>query len=70
MVMSLYQQYKNEGKEFIPKYIRILSSGGTKKPENLMRDEGIDLTKEEFWQKGFDLINEKIIELINIKKTK
>ncbi len=70
MVMSLYQQYKNEGKEFIPKYIRILSAGGTKKPENLMRDEGIDLTKEEFWQKGFDLINEKIIELISIKKIK
>lgn len=68
MVMSLYQQYKNEGNEFIPKYLRILSAGGSKKPENLMMEEGIDLTKEEFWQKGFDLINDKIIELINIKK--
>ena len=33
-----------------------------------MMEEGIDLTKEEFWQKGFDLINDKMIELINIKK--
>lgn len=63
LVMSLYQQYKNEGKEFIPKYIRILSSGGTKKPENLLLDEGIDITKEDFWQKGFDLIDNKIAEL-------
>jgi oligoendopeptidase F len=65
--MSLYQQYRNEGKEFIPKYIRILSSGGTKKPENLLIDEGIDITKEDFWQKGFDLVNQKITELISLK---
>jgi oligoendopeptidase F len=67
LVMSLYQQYKTEGKDFIPKYIRILSSGGTKKPENLLIDENIDITKESFWQKGFDLVNEKITELNTIK---
>ncbi len=68
LVMSLYQQYKDEGKEFIPKYIRILSAGGTKKPENLLMDEGIDINNENFWQKGFDLVNEKITELITIKR--
>ncbi|MEJ7641412.1 MAG: M3 family oligoendopeptidase [Candidatus Nitrosocosmicus sp.] len=67
LVMSLYQQYKNEGKDFIPKYTRILSSGGTKKPEDLLMDEGIDITKESFWQKGFDLVNDKIAELRSIK---
>ncbi|MGN6350695.1 MAG: M3 family oligoendopeptidase [Candidatus Nitrosocosmicus sp.] len=67
LVMSLYQQYKNEGKDFIPKYIRILSAGGTKKPENLLMEEGIDITKEDFWQKGFDLVNQKITDLISIK---
>jgi oligoendopeptidase F len=67
LVMSLYQQYKNEGKDFIPKYTRILSSGGTKKPEDLLMDEGIDITKESFWQKGFDLVNDKISELRSIK---
>ena len=67
LVMSLYQQYKNEGKDFIPKYIRILSAGGTKKPENLLMEEGIDITDEGFWQKGFDLVNQKITDLISIK---
>jgi oligoendopeptidase F len=66
LVMSLYQQYKNEGNEFIPKYIRILSSGGTKKPEDLLMEEGIDITKESFWQKGFDLVNDKISNLKTI----
>jgi len=67
LVMSLYQQYKNEGKDFIPKYIRILSAGGTKKPERLLMDEGIDISSESFWQKGFDLVNQKIIELNTLK---
>jgi oligoendopeptidase F len=63
LVMSLYQQYKEEGKNFIPKYLRILSAGGTKKPENLLMEEGIDITSETFWQKGFDLVSEKINSL-------
>ncbi len=67
LVMSLYQQYKEEGKKFIPKYLRILSAGGTKKPENLLIDEGIDITSETFWQKGFDLVNEKINHLRELK---
>lgn len=67
LVMALYQQYKTEGKDFIPKYIRILSSGGTKKPEDLLKEEGIDISVESFWQKGFDLINEKISDLKDIK---
>ena len=67
LVMSLYQQFKNEGKEFIPKYIRILSAGGSKKPEDLLLNEGIDISKEDFWQSGFNLVSDKINELIHIK---
>ena len=40
--------------------------GVRKKPEELLFDEGIDITKESFWQKGFDLVNEKITELKTI----
>jgi oligoendopeptidase F len=60
LVLSLYQQYKKEGRSFIPKYIRILSSGGSEKPEKLLNAEGIDISKESFWQQGFNLIREKI----------
>ena len=67
LVMSLYQQFKNEGKEFIPKFIRILSAGGSKKPEDLLLNEGIDISKEDFWQRGFNLVSDKINELNHIK---
>jgi oligoendopeptidase F len=65
--MSLYQQFKNEGKDFIPNYLRILSAGGSKKPEDLLLNSGIDISKEDFWQRGFDLVSNKINELKNIR---
>jgi oligoendopeptidase F len=61
--LSLYQQFKIEGKSFIPKYFKILSSGGSRKPEELLRESGIDISKDEFWQRGFDLVANKIQEL-------
>jgi oligoendopeptidase F len=66
LVVSLYQQYKSEGKSFIPKYLNILSAGGSQKPERLLKDSGIDISKDEFWQQGFDLVAAKIQELKEI----
>jgi oligoendopeptidase F len=63
LVMSLYQQFKSEGKSFIPKYFNILSAGGSQKPEYLLKESGIDISKDEFWQQGFDLVAAKIQEL-------
>jgi oligoendopeptidase F len=63
LVLSLYQQYKNEGSSFIPKYLDILSSGGSRKPEELLKESGMDISRDEFWQQGFDLLGDKIQEL-------
>jgi len=50
LALSLFQRYKKEGKGFAPTYIEILSAGGTKKPEKLLRESGMDITKPRFWQ--------------------
>jgi oligoendopeptidase F len=63
LVLSLYQQFKNEGHSFIPKYFNILSSGGSRKPEELLKDSGMDISRDEFWQQGFNLLEDKIKEL-------
>jgi oligoendopeptidase F len=63
LVLSLYQQFKMEGQSFIPKYFKILSSGGSRKPEELLKKSAIDISKDEFWQQGFDLVANKIQEL-------
>lgn len=63
LVLSLYQQFREEGKSFISKYIKILSAGGSEKPETLLKDSGFDINKASFWQQGFDLIKMKIDKL-------
>lgn len=63
LVLSLYQQYRQEGNSFVPKYLDVLSAGGSRKPEDLLMDNGIDITKEQFWQGGFDLVRAKVQEL-------
>lgn len=54
--LSLYQRYKREGKSFASTYIDILAAGGAKKPEDLLREHGIDIGSEKFWQEGFEYI--------------
>jgi oligoendopeptidase F len=62
LVMSLYQQLEIEGSSFIPRYLKILSAGGSRKSEDLLQESGINISHHEFWQQGFDLVAEKIRE--------
>jgi oligoendopeptidase F len=63
LVLSLYQQYREDGNSFISKYIKILSAGGSEKPETLLSDSGFNISNASFWQQGFDLIEAKINKL-------
>jgi oligoendopeptidase F len=51
---------ESEGKSFIPEYLNILSAGRSQKPEYLLKELGIDISNNEFWQQGFDLVVAKI----------
>ena len=63
LVLSLYQQYLEDGNSFISKYIKILSAGGSEKPEILLNESGFNISDPSFWQQGFDLIKTKINKL-------
>ncbi len=66
LVLALYNMYKKEGKSFVPKYLKLLSYGGSEKPDVILKELGIDIESEEFWQQGFDVIKELIEELKKI----
>lgn len=66
LVLSLYQQYKREGDAFKPRYIKILSAGGSVAPVQLLAEAGIDVHKDAFWQGGFDVITGIVDELEKI----
>ena len=63
LVFSLYQQYKAEGESFKPKYLKILSAGGSEAPETILSDAGIDIRSAKFWQGGFDVLSRMVDEL-------
>jgi oligoendopeptidase F len=56
LVFSLYQQYQVEGEAFKPRLMKILSAGGSDAPARILTEAGIDISKAEFWQGGYDVI--------------
>ena len=66
LVFALYKRYKEEGESFKPKYMRILSAGGSLAPIALLAESGMDVTKPEFWQGGFDVIDGMVKRLENL----
>jgi oligoendopeptidase F len=66
LVFALYQQFKQEGESFIPRYLEILSAGGSMPPVEILDRAGIDVRKAEFWQGGFDVIAEMVGQLEKI----
>jgi oligoendopeptidase F len=63
LVMALFQRYRLEGESFKPKYLKILSSGGSAPPATILTEAGIDVASAAFWQGGYDLIASWIDQL-------
>ena len=63
LVLALYQQYKQEGDSFKPRYKQILSAGGSVAPECLLKEAGIDIHQAEFWQGGFNVVDDLVKQL-------
>ena len=66
MVLALYQQYLDEGESFIPRYLKLLSYGGSAEPQEILAEAGLDITSPTFWQKGFDVLRDKLDQLKEI----
>jgi oligoendopeptidase F len=63
LVLALYRRYRAEGKDFVPKYLKILAYGGSEPPAVILGEAGLDVTSPSFWQGGFDVIQGFIEEL-------
>jgi len=68
LVLSLYQQYQQEGDSFKPRYLDILKAGGSKAPMQILDDAGVDIRSEAFWQGGFNVLKDALdaLEAIDI----
>lgn len=61
LVYALYQQYKEEGESFVPKFLDVLSAGGSAPAGQILARVGVDIKDPHFWEKGLKLL-EKMLE--------
>jgi oligoendopeptidase F len=63
LVFSLYQQYRQEGASFKPRYLKLLAAGGSEAPEKILSDGGVDMRSVGFWRGGFQIVAETLERL-------
>jgi oligoendopeptidase F len=62
LVLGLVQRYQEEGPDFVPRYIEMLSKGGSASPIALLEPLGIDLADPGFWAQGVQVLDELVSE--------
>jgi oligoendopeptidase F len=60
LVLALYGLYKKEGAAFVPKYLELLTAGGSHTPYKLLEPFGVDLDDPGFWNDGLKIIDEML----------
>lgn len=63
LVLALYRRYQQEGEAFKPGYLQLLAYGGSKDPDDILQEMGIDMSDPAFWQGGFDVCRDMIDRL-------
>jgi oligoendopeptidase F len=61
LALSVYGRYAEEGEAFVPRYIELLSAGGSRSPEELAAIAGLDLTDPGFWNRGLELVRGQLV---------
>ncbi len=60
LALSAYKRYREQGPEFVPRYLELLAAGGSRSPEELGAIIGIDLSNPDFWNAGIELVEEQL----------
>jgi len=63
LVLALFDMYEKEGESFVPKFMKLLSYGGSEAPADILKELDIDITTEAFWERGFSIIKKRVSEL-------
>jgi oligoendopeptidase F len=53
LVLALYAMYREQGPSFIPRYLEMLSAGGSETPATVLQRLGVDIRDPNFWRLGF-----------------
>jgi oligoendopeptidase F len=62
LVLALVQKYRQEGAAFVPRYLELLSAGGSEAPHVLLSRLGVDVNDPGFWEMGLHLLGDMVAE--------
>jgi oligoendopeptidase F len=62
LVLALVQMYKQQGSAFVPKYLELLSAGGSEAPHVLLARIGMDVNDPAFWGLGLRRLEDMVGE--------
>ena len=60
LALSVYRAYEERGAEFVPQYLDLLRSGGSRTPDELGRIVGVDLADPKFWDGGLAIVEQQL----------
>lgn len=63
LVLALVEKYEQEKEAFVPKYMDMLSRGGSESPVDLLARLGIDLNDVHFWDLGLRQLGRMVDEV-------
>jgi oligoendopeptidase F len=60
LALSVYRTYEERGADFVPQYLELLRSGGSRSPDELGRIVGVDLGDPAFWDGGLAIVEQQL----------
>jgi oligoendopeptidase F len=60
LALSVFKQYEEQGADFVPRYLHLLSAGGSMAPEELGKIVGCDLADPSFWDGGLAIVEAQL----------
>lgn len=60
LALSVYSRYEQEGAGFVDDYLRLLSAGGSRPPQELGAMVGCDLSDPGFWDSGLAIVDRQL----------
>jgi oligoendopeptidase F len=60
LALSVYRKYEERGADFVPQYLELLRSGGSRSPDELGRIVGVDLGDPSFWDGGLAIVEQQL----------
>jgi oligoendopeptidase F len=60
LALSVYRAYEERGADFVPQYLELLRSGGSRTPDELGRIVGVDLADPRFWDGGLAIVEQQL----------